>query len=66
MKMNKNKSCLNCRFFDKDTQYEQEVTVCKRYAPRRIHGVGTGSEEKRFPIVSSDEWCGEWEAEDEN
>ena len=38
----------------------ETVMVCKRYAPRIIHGSGTGWSSQQFPIVSSENWCGEF------
>ncbi len=33
---------------------------CHRNAPQRIHGVGTGSDNQKWPCVNDDDWCGEF------
>lgn len=55
-----NQNCKNCLFFGKDIVDGYEVRVCRRYAPRYVSGVGTGETSQKFPIVSPDDWCGEW------
>lgn len=57
--MNK-KSCLHCKFFGDDVVQGHKVGVCRRYAPRFTSGVGTGETNQNFPIVSTDDWCGEY------
>lgn len=49
--------CMNCKHSLKidDMDYQ-----CRRYAPRRIHGVGTGESTTKFPTVRLDDWCGEF------
>jgi hypothetical protein len=49
--------CINCVYslaID-DVDYE-----CRRYAPRRVHGVGAGESTTKFPTVRFDDWCGEF------
>jgi hypothetical protein len=47
--------CENCRF------YFLEDDRCRRYAPRPVMGEEHDQEGGFFPIMFSDEWCGEWE-----
>jgi hypothetical protein len=47
--------CSNCRF------YYSEADRCRRYAPRPQMGEGYENEGAFFPVMFSDEWCGEWE-----
>ena len=53
------KICMNCEHSlladEKKMTYQ-----CRRYAPRRIHGVGTGENKEMFPMVRLDDWCGEF------
>jgi len=53
-----NRTCANCRFYD--------ARKCRRYAPRP-HRKGEGLEAPTvWPIVAPDDWCGEWETNNEN
>jgi hypothetical protein len=56
----KHTSCKTCKYMTVNEEHS-EVHECRRYAPRKIHGVGTGYEGDLFPEVSLDCWCGEWE-----
>ena len=47
--------CKTCKFYDKINGH-----FCRRYAPRHISGVGTGFEDVLFPVVSPEDWCGEY------
>lgn len=62
-----NKICANCRYscfgaYKEATKYEAEKESwhCRRYAPRIIAGVGTGSSHDIFPLIRENDWCGEW------
>ena len=58
-----NKKCLWCvhvHILDKP-EYEDKPLECRKYAPRQISGVGTGSSDQNFPYVAADDWCGEFE-----
>jgi hypothetical protein len=52
--------CKNCKFFDETYERAEGVGACRRYAPRLVSGVGTGYEERLFPLVVDDDWCGEY------
>lgn len=54
------KKCINCIYAGVERIKGYDALVCKRYAPRWISGVGTGETDQNFPIVYSDEWCGEF------
>ena len=62
----KNKTCTNCIFSGTEIISGEKAMVCKRYAPRIISGSGTGWSGQIFPVVSSDEWCGELVEDDDN
>lgn len=49
--------CQNCFF---SVNEENFVRTCHFNAPTWVSGTGTGFEEKLFPVVKDDEWCGEW------
>jgi len=51
------KVCVNCAY---SLQINKVEFQCRRYAPRRIHGVGMDNNNRRFPIVHFDDWCGEF------
>ena len=57
------KACKDCRYFElAGTDKENQRFECRRYAPRRTHGVGTGSDEKLWPEVDPlRDWCGQFE-----
>jgi hypothetical protein len=58
--MNNDKNtCTNCFFSGTEIISGEEAMVCKRYAPRIISGSGTGWSGQNFPVVSSNELCGE-------
>ena len=44
---------------------DQIISHCRRYAPRTISGAAMGCENKLFPEVTPDMWCGEWEQSNE-
>jgi hypothetical protein len=58
--------CANCKYYFCTTNNEDETILqdseCRRYAPRRIHGVGTGESHQYFPYVYPFDWCGEFES----
>jgi hypothetical protein len=62
--------CRTCKFSKIDNireEYSREVypeMCCHRYAPRMIHGTGTGFSPWRFPQVSPDDFCGEYELDE--
>ncbi len=39
----------------------EELFECRRYAPQRTHGVGTGENNQKFPVMLTEDWCGEYE-----
>lgn len=55
-------SCISCKYFGNDIVSGYPVGVCRRYPPVIPVGVGENWNPQRFPIVSSDDWCGEHEA----
>ena len=64
--MKEDKTCKNCRYFYYTTKpnsnqdgLELDKSECRRYAPRVIHGSGTGWANDLFANVSPDDWCGE-------
>ena len=52
--------CETCKYCIVD---EHIRFVCRRYAPRIIHGSGTDWSDERFPVVAPDDWCGEYKSE---
>ena len=65
--MVKQMNCLTCKYSQIDNvreEYSKEVyreLCCHRYAPRMIHGTGTGFSEWRFPHIDPKNFCGEFE-----
>ncbi len=73
------KGCRNCRnwvgveeYLDRDdpavVNAKVQLGSCRRYAPRphaneRPAGGTPPRIESHWPLVASDEWCGEWEPE---
>lgn len=68
------KSCATCRYADlppeKDDQGEPANRICKRYPPVPLIAPVYGTDGKIiqehgiqnfFPLVASNQWCGEWE-----
>ena len=55
--------CMNCVY---SLKIEDMTYQCRRYAPRRLHGVGTGASDKMFPVMRLDDWCGEFYPKDED
>jgi hypothetical protein len=53
----KDKICMNCIY---GKQIDQTVFECRRNAPQRTHGIGTGENNQLFPNVQYDDWCGEF------
>jgi hypothetical protein len=66
--------CISCAFLGEgclkepalqnvreDEPETKVVFECRRYAPRLVHGVGTGYDGDRYPIIENPEihWCGE-------
>ncbi len=52
--------CKYCRWMKEVPLPSKMVFECRRYAPRRIHGVGTGETDQKWPYVELGEWCGEF------
>lgn len=59
--MSENERCENCKFFFIDVVDGFETGCCRRFAPRILHGSGTGYSSQRFPVVGVNEWCGEYD-----
>lgn len=53
--------CINCRFHSSDIVDGYEALTCHRYAPRMLSGAGAGWSNQLWPVVSTNNWCGEWE-----
>ena len=59
--------CRTCKFSKIDNvkaDYSEEIhkeLCCHRYAPRMVHGAGTGFSNWRYPQTSPDDFCGEHE-----
>ena len=60
--------CVNCKYLrmEKRSQLggdDYMIDVCVRYAPRIIHGSGTGWSSDKFPEIDNPDeaWCREWE-----
>lgn len=52
--------CKTCNTFFNDVHiHELEEGECRKYAPRVVHGSGTGWSDTRFPTVDFNDWCGE-------
>ena len=59
--MNKNTAqatCKTCLYF---VLRVSGTGDCHRHAPRRTHGVGSGSDEKLWPTLNKEDGCGEHE-----
>lgn len=59
--------CKTCKYLGEEERRGRVgfdnimVPVCRKHAPRKIHGVGTGSNDEQFPEVDPEtDWCGEW------
>jgi hypothetical protein len=64
--MSEDQCCNNCRFCHVELTGDITVSIqCRRYAPRKLHGVGTGYESDRWPVIAPDDWCGEFEPKKE-
>ena len=58
-----NETCFNCDFmhWPGGTEIHLDSKVeCRRYAPRKIHGTGTGYDAELWPMVGMNDWCGEF------
>lgn len=56
--------CRDCKYIGMEERKrgEYKVPVCRRYAPRILHGSGAGWSNDAFPEVRpEDDWCGEFE-----
>ena len=54
-------NCQHCKWFYIETHEEGPADLeCHRYAPRVIHGSGTGWSDTKWPSVNHDDYCGEW------
>ena len=54
--------CENCKFVDIESGSTISWDICRKNAPQKTHGVGTGSDNKRWPAIDRlRDWCGEWE-----
>jgi len=57
--------CFNCRFSEwlggPEGHLDSKMN-CRRYAPRKTHGVGTGSEKGMWPVMGMKDWCGEFKS----
>jgi len=52
--------CGKCRFFE-DAEFSDGFGECHRHAPR-CTGAEPGSNDLAvWPVISSDDWCGEFE-----
>ena len=57
--------CKECKYSGEDTdEYGNVLFVCRKNAPTKLHGSGTGYEHKRWPIVTDLDWCGEGEQDE--
>lgn len=60
-------TCKYCKYSGKDIVTdpldgtEREMLICRRYAPRILHGSGYGWSDTKFPIMQDTDWCGEYE-----
>jgi hypothetical protein len=54
------KMCVNCRFFD---PFIDGAGECRRKCPV-VKFVGKETK-AAFPIIGSNDWCGEWETDEE-
>ena len=54
--------CETCNYFSGESPLDIDhlyTADCRRYAPKRTHGVGTDESDRLWPLVVSDYWCGE-------
>lgn len=49
--------CLNCRFWQKPKVAHSATGECHRFAPIP----GSDSEQARWPLTDSGQWCGEFQ-----
>lgn len=53
--------CHECFYFAIGMNMaEKQLLECRRYAPRVIHGSGTGWSDSKWPKVEKYDWCGEF------
>jgi hypothetical protein len=55
-----NEKCETCKYC---VVNERILFICRRYAPRIIHGMGAEWSDDKFPAVAPDDWCGEYKPE---
>lgn len=65
------KRCKDCKWFWDVTPKDEVLPPvpqyeCRRYAPQKLHGVGAGYEEKKWPSVNLNDFCGEFEAKNDS
>ena len=51
--------CETCRFYEYELSF---LGQCRRHAPEPIEIVHRQDAWVSWPLIRSDEWCGEWEA----
>ena len=49
--------CRNCKYWNSGLDV---VGECRRYAPRKLYGTGTGYDSEQFPETQAGDWCGEF------
>ena len=58
-KVSRELTCEACVFADMSTTFNPQTCECRRYAPRVLHGSGTGWSNDKFPTMNITDWCGE-------
>ena len=56
-------NCNACKYFC--SEVSTASGDCRRNAPKRVHGVGTGSDEVLWPEVKQIDWCGEFATDED-
>jgi len=55
-------NCIQCRHWNElpvPSDTKVRTGRCRRYAPQKLHGVGSGYEKERWPRTEAHEVCGE-------
>jgi len=55
--------CGLCKYsvlLESETPSEEQQVECHRYAPQKLHGVGTGYEKDKWPVLEAGDFCGDF------
>lgn len=57
--------CMNCiysEWLDGQEGHLDSKMFCHRYAPQKIHGIGTGCDVDKWPLMGMKDWCGDFQS----